>query len=141
MRRLRASRLTNWFAAVAYALAIVASSVSHVHFHALADSATECVTRLAHHHGDCDHEHDSEHDSDHPLAGHEGTSTGHEAPTGHDDDCNICRFLSRPVLQVTPFEIDESRERVAPVAAVSLPEIRPTVLCVAQARAPPTAAV
>lgn len=138
MPRCCASRMTNWFAALAYLLAIVASSVSHVHFHALAGSNSVCTA--SEHHSACDHEHEADPRSAHSEHSNSASSEHGETPTG-DDDCNICRFLCRPVLQVTLFEIVESFERIASLPAEALPEVSPTVIRAAQARAPPFAAV
>ena len=61
-------------------------------------------------------------------------------PTPHDDDCNICQFLGRPILAVTPFELAETSEHVVPLPADAMPDVQPIVVVATQARAPPGAA-
>jgi hypothetical protein len=145
MRRPIIQRATNLFAAWAYLLAIVLSSASHVHVHALGEAshgeASEHVST-----GHCSaHDHDcDDHDSHHHAAPHAGedhdAARPCHAPLADDDDCQICQFLGRPILAVTPFALVENSECVVPVRTVTAPRVQPIVVVATQARAPPSVA-
>jgi hypothetical protein len=146
MRYQQIKRATSLLAAAVYLLAIALSSLSHVHVHALGDASHGSAHSdhcAGHAHAgdhadadqlavdnDCDH-HDADDDAAQP-AGH--------SPTSHEDDCNICQFLGRPILAVTPFELAETSEHVVPVPADAMPDVQPIVVVATQARAPPGAA-
>ncbi|HEY4310969.1 MAG TPA: hypothetical protein VGN12_16075 [Pirellulales bacterium] len=153
MRRQQFRSATSLFAAAAYLLAIALSSLSHVHVHPLADGSHE--TAVADHCGA--HNHDGDHHCDHDQGiaidsvavdsdavdwaadGHDSHDAGH-SPLAHDDDCNICQFLGRPILAVTPFALSETSEPVSPLPTAAAPEAQPIVVVATQARAPPRAA-
>jgi hypothetical protein len=143
MRRQQFRSATSLFAAAAYLLAIALSSLSHVHVHPLADGSHE--TAVTDHCGA--HGHDGDHHCDHDQGiatdgdadDHDSHDAGH-SPLAHDDDCNICQFLGRPILAVTPFALAETSEPVSPLPTVAAPEVQPIVVVATQARAPPHAA-
>jgi hypothetical protein len=144
MRRSQSKRTTSLWAAAVYLLAIALSSVSHVHVHALADGgheecATACATLCGSATHDHDHDHDAAEDVAHDEQGVHDEYASHEpAETpAHDDDCNICQFLGRPLLAVTPFAVAETSEHVVPLPAARVPVVRPIVVVVTHARAPP----
>jgi hypothetical protein len=135
MLRRRLHRTTSLLGAAAYLLALIASNASHVHTHALGDGPDSCGTASSHHES-AHHDHDC-HD--------EGTLAGlcHspvDVPTSDEENCNICQFLGRPILLVEPFELTEASEPVVPLPALEEPAVRPILLVVTHARAPPYAA-
>jgi hypothetical protein len=48
--------------------------------------------------------------------------------------------LGRPILLVEPFELTDASEPVVPLPALEEPAVRPVLLVVTHARAPPYAA-
>lgn len=148
LRRPRTHRATKLFAAWAYLLTIVFSNASHVHVHALGEASHAVVIGHCHHH-DCDDQACEDQASDHHAADphafahddtdHDAAKPCH-APLADDDDCQICQFLGRPILAVTPFELVENSEHVVPLRTVSAPRVQPIVVVATQARAPPIVA-
>jgi hypothetical protein len=136
MVRHRIERMTRLLSATAYLLALVASNLPHVHVHALAEAGPNhsCATAI----GDDLAHHDHSGDDDATVEGrcHEPA----DVPAS-DDDCNICRFLGRPILLVRPFELAEISEQVIPLPAMRAPAVQPIILVVMQARAPPYVAL
>ncbi len=154
MRQQQVKRATSLLAAAVYLLAIVLSSLSHVHVHALGDDShgagrsEYCAghgEHCAEHANDCDHA-DADHlAADHHEDGDDATQQASRTPAGHsplshDDECNICQFLGRPILAVTPFALAETSEHVVPLPAEAMPDLQPIVVVATQARAPPGAA-
>ena len=137
MRRPTIRRATNAFAAWAYLLAIVLSNASHVHVHALGEASHATVGEghcCAHDHGGEDLA------ADHHAGEHGDARKPCRAPLADDDDCQICQFLGRPILAVTPFVLAENSERVVPVRTAAAPLVQSIVVVATQARAPPSVA-
>lgn len=134
-------RTIGLLAVAGYLLALVVSNLTHVHLHALGDAGRVHVCSTAHGKAEHDdHHHDHDRCAAHDVTLTEASSHEHgELPAG-DDDCNICRFLGRPILLVKPFELAEVSAPVTALLAMQAPAVQPIVVIDTHARAPPVAA-
>ncbi len=137
MLRPHHQRTIGLLAVAGYLLALVVSNLSHVHVHALGDAGRVHACSA---HGEAEHDHDHDRCASHEVALTEDSSHEHGEVPAADDDCNICRFLGRPILLVKPFELAEISAPVTPLLAMQAPAVQPIVVIETHARAPPAAA-
>jgi hypothetical protein len=140
MPRQPLQRATTLLAAAAYLLALVASNLSHVHVHPLVDAEFDACSQATTTEGFARCVQDADRNADPDGTVHDAHHGSGEAPASHHDDCNICRFLGRPILLVKPFELTDASEPVVSLPALGEPALRPVIVVVTHARAPPNAA-